>query len=204
MQSNSTPHSGFARETAGGPLPSASGRATRTTSRLELRFGCAARCGRTGRGRIQLMRSFSRTRWFANGRNPSPGPRRLAKTPVAVHPLPLGEGLEFLHFFPWKDPIPFLAHGGGVRQSREHEESRCSADLRFAGPRFAKSPRPQNGALASPFGWEGQRSQTCFSPLLKHPSFCLLLFAFRLLPSAYCFLPTAYSTRPIHSGRESR
>ena len=29
--------------------------------------------------------------------DPSPGPRRLVKAPVAVHPLPLGEG---------KDPIP--------------------------------------------------------------------------------------------------
>jgi len=148
------------------------------------------------------MRSFSRTRWFANGRNPSPGPRRLAKTPVAVHPLPLGEGLEFLHFFPWKDPIPFLAHGGGVRQSREHEESRCSAALRFAGPRFAKSRRPQKRRSALPSEWEGRRSKTCFSILLKHPSFCLLLFAFRLLPSAYCFPPTAYFTRPIPPARE--
>jgi hypothetical protein len=32
--------------------------------------------------------------------DPSPGPRRLVKAPVAVHPLPLGEG---------KDPIPSLS-----------------------------------------------------------------------------------------------
>jgi hypothetical protein len=32
--------------------------------------------------------------------DPSPGPRRLVKAPVAVHPLPLGEG---------KNPIPSLS-----------------------------------------------------------------------------------------------
>ena len=32
--------------------------------------------------------------------DPSPGPRRLVKAPVAVHPLPAGEG---------KDPIPILS-----------------------------------------------------------------------------------------------
>ena len=32
--------------------------------------------------------------------DPSPGPRRLVKAPVAVHPLPLGEG---------KDPIPVFS-----------------------------------------------------------------------------------------------
>src|SRR5271157_1582609 len=30
--------------------------------------------------------------------DPSPVPRRLVKTPVAGHPVPKGEGLEFLHF----------------------------------------------------------------------------------------------------------
>jgi len=40
------------------------------------------------------MRSFSRTRWFASGRNPSPVPLRLVKAPAAGHPLPLGEGKD--------------------------------------------------------------------------------------------------------------
>jgi hypothetical protein len=123
--------------------------------------------------------------------DPSPGPRPACG--IAVHPLPLGEG---------KDLIPSLSPGGGVRQSTEDEESRCSAALRFAGPRFAKSRRPQKRRSALPSEWEGRRSKTCFSILLKHPSFCLLLFAFRLLPSAYCFPPTAYFTRPIPPARE--
>ena len=48
VQSNSTPRPGFAGETGGEPLPSVSGRATRTMSRFELRFGCAARGGPHG------------------------------------------------------------------------------------------------------------------------------------------------------------
>ena len=48
VQSNSTPQPGFAGETSGEPLPSASGRATRTMSRFELRLGCAARGGPHG------------------------------------------------------------------------------------------------------------------------------------------------------------
>ena len=45
-------------------------------------------------------RSFPRGQeaLLGDGRNPSPGPRRLVKTPDAGHPLPKGEGLEFLHF----------------------------------------------------------------------------------------------------------
>ena len=41
--------------------------------------------------------------------DPSPGPRRLVKTPVAVHPLPLGEG---------KDPIPSLSPRERGRRQR--------------------------------------------------------------------------------------
>ena len=101
--------------------------------------------------------------------DPSPGPR-----PDEVHrdrgPLPLGEGLEFLHFSRGKDPTPSLSPGEESARSRS--------------------------------GWEGGRSQTFFSVLLRHPSFCLLLFAFRLLPSAFCFLPTAYFARPIPPARQ--
>ena len=38
--------------------------------------------------------------------DPSPGPRRLVKAPVAVHPLPSGEGT---------DPIPSLSPRGRGR-----------------------------------------------------------------------------------------
>ena len=41
--------------------------------------------------------------------DPSPGPRRLVKAPVAVHPLPLGEG---------KDPIPSLSPRERGRRQR--------------------------------------------------------------------------------------
>jgi hypothetical protein len=44
--------------------------------------------------------------------DPSPGPRRLVKAPVAVHPLPSGEG---------KDPIPVHSppeRGRGQRRDR--------------------------------------------------------------------------------------
>jgi hypothetical protein len=108
--------------------------------------------------------------------DPSPGPRRLVKAPVAVHPLPLGEG---------KDPIPSLSPRRGVRQSTEDGETRCSADLRFAGPRFAKSRRSRKRRSAPPSGWKGRRSQTFLSAPLKHPSFCFP-------PSAFCLLLTAY------------
>ena len=43
VRSNSTPQPDFAGEVGGEPLPSASGRATRTMSRFEPRLGCAAR-----------------------------------------------------------------------------------------------------------------------------------------------------------------
>jgi hypothetical protein len=45
--------------------------------------------------------------------DPSPGPRRLVKAPVAVHPLPLGEG---------KDPIPSLSPR---ERSRRQRWDRC-------------------------------------------------------------------------------
>jgi hypothetical protein len=43
--------------------------------------------------------------------DPSPGPRRLVKAPVAVDPLPLGEG---------KDPIPSLCPRERGRRQRWH------------------------------------------------------------------------------------
>ena len=39
--------------------------------------------------------------------DPSPGPRRLVKAPVAVHPLPLGEGKN--HALPL-NPLPFTLY----------------------------------------------------------------------------------------------
>jgi hypothetical protein len=48
VRNNSTPQPDFAGEVGGEPLPSASGRARRTMSRFELRFGCAASGGPHG------------------------------------------------------------------------------------------------------------------------------------------------------------
>src|SRR5208283_3942767 len=48
VQSNSTPQPDFTAEAGGEPLPSASGRATRTMWRFGLRFGCTARGGPQG------------------------------------------------------------------------------------------------------------------------------------------------------------
>jgi hypothetical protein len=84
--------------------------------------------------------------------DPSPGPRRLVKAPVAVHPLPAGEG---------KDPTPSLSPGGGVR----------------------KKPLSVG--------------RTTFTNVFQHPAKAPFF-----LPSAYCFLPTAYFTRPIPPAKE--
>jgi len=47
--------------------------------------------------------------------DPSPGPRRLVKAPVAVHPLPLGEGEDPICLGGGEDPNPSLSHRGGFR-----------------------------------------------------------------------------------------
>jgi hypothetical protein len=47
--------------------------------------------------------------------DPSPGPRRLVKAPVAVHPLPFGEGEDPICLGGGEDPNPSLSHRGGFR-----------------------------------------------------------------------------------------
>jgi len=81
VQSNSTPQAGIAGETGGEPSPSASGRATRTMSRFELRFGCAARGGPQGQRKTVADAKLWPASWFVNGRNPSPVRRRLERAP---------------------------------------------------------------------------------------------------------------------------
>ena len=78
VQSNSTPQPGFLVANLCLQRPVAPRGRCRVLS-----FGWVALqgAGRTGRGRLELMRSFSWTRWFANGRNPSPVRRRLEKAP---------------------------------------------------------------------------------------------------------------------------
>jgi hypothetical protein len=46
------------------------------------------------RGYLVMLDPVTPTR---RATDPSPGPRRLVKAPVAVHPLPLGEGKDPIH-----------------------------------------------------------------------------------------------------------
>jgi hypothetical protein len=67
---------------------------------FQLPFGCAATCGRVGvgcaRGQYKNLAKTQpgATALLGDGSNPSPGPRRLVKTPDAGHPLPRGEGYD--------------------------------------------------------------------------------------------------------------
>ena len=63
--------------------------------------------------------------------DPSPGPRRLVKAPVAVHPLPLEEG---------KDPIPSLSPRERGRRQR-----------------WDRRVQPKIWVMISPQGGEGWR-----------------------------------------------
>ena len=91
-QSKSTPQPGFAGETGGEPLPSAFGRATRTTSRFELRLGCAARGGPHGQRETIADAKLWLEKMVGEGKKPLTRPATAGESAVAGHPLPTGEG----------------------------------------------------------------------------------------------------------------
>ena len=74
--------------------------------------------------------------------DPSPGPRRLVKAPVAVHPLPLGEG---------KDPIPSLSPR---ERGRRQKWGRCVQ-------------REMWDTLSSPLGERGAGIRGLSGPALR-------------------------------------
>ena len=92
VQSNDTLQPGFAGETDGEPLASAAGRATRTMSRFELRFGCAARGGPQGQGKTIADAKLRPDKMVWERKKPLTRPATAGESAIAGHPLPKREG----------------------------------------------------------------------------------------------------------------
>jgi hypothetical protein len=119
-----------------------------------------------GRGYLVMLDPVTPPR---RATDPSPGPRRLVKAPVAVHPLPLGEG---------KDPIPSF-----FSILRKH------TSFYFLSSAFCL---PLTGYCFLPttlWSAAGPESGTCATS-----ADCLLPSAFCFLPTAY-FTGPIYSGR---------
>jgi hypothetical protein len=73
-------------------------------------------CARGDHGSVAGTKSGTRS-LLGDGSDPSPGPRRLAKTPAACHPLPKGEGY-YSDFYPRVRPKIWVKINAGRRWFR--------------------------------------------------------------------------------------
>ena len=76
------------------------------------------------------MRSFSRTRWFANGRNPT-RPATAGESAVAGHP-PQGRGLYFRLEYP-RCPAKDVGHAQPLGRGQTHFMMRSVSDITDSG-----------------------------------------------------------------------
>ena len=83
------------------------------------------------------------------GKDPSPVPLRLVKTPAAGHPLPKGEGWLFSFDHPW----PLLNQGGESRVIPPQEQS-----AREFGSAPCRKARQRPGASGCGWGWRDEQS----------------------------------------------
>ena len=108
VQSNRTMQPGFAGETDGEPLASEAGRATRTMSRFELRFGFAARGGPRGQRETIADAKLWPDNIVCERKKPLTRPATAGESAIVGHPLPTGEGYDF-------DFTPVSSRRGGSR-----------------------------------------------------------------------------------------